>query len=160
MVPASLYPPDKSTLRLTMNASGELTRSLWMLENGVPRAPRLQKDMTCDTVVVGSGMTGLSTAYELALAGHKVIVIDRGPLLGGMTSRTTAHLAPVCDDGLSGLINLRGEEIARQFQKSQEAAVARIEEHVKRLSVECHFRRLEPSFSCTRHEAGRSQRIL
>ena len=126
-----------------MNASGALTRSLWMLENGVPRAPRLQKDMTCDSVVVGSGMAGLSTAYELALAGHKVIVIDRGPLLGGMTSRTTAHLAPVCDDGLSGLIDLRGEEIAKQFQQSQEAAVARIEEHVKRLSVDCDFRRLD-----------------
>jgi len=56
-----------------------------------------------------------------------VIVVDRGPIAGGMTSRTTAHLAPICDDTLCSLIDLRGEEMARLFQLSQEAAVDRIE---------------------------------
>ena len=60
-----------------------------------------------------------------------------------MTSRTTAHLAPICDDGLSTLINLRGEEIARLFQQSQEAAVARIEQIVGELGIDCNFRRLD-----------------
>ena len=75
--------------------------------------------------------------------GGKVIVIDRGPICGGMTSRTTAHLAPICDDGLSTLINLRGEETARLFQQSQEAAVARIEQIVAELGIDCNFRRLD-----------------
>ena len=54
-------------------------------------------------------------------------MVDRGSIAGGMTSRTTAHLAPVCDDGVSSLTRLRGEETARLFQQSQEAAVDRIE---------------------------------
>ncbi|TIX21639.1 FAD-dependent oxidoreductase, partial [Mesorhizobium sp.] len=62
---------------------------------------------------------------------------------GGMTSRTTAHLAPICDDGLSTLIRLRGEAIATLFQQSQEAAVARIEQIVEELGIECNFRRLD-----------------
>jgi glycine/D-amino acid oxidase-like deaminating enzyme/nitrite reductase/ring-hydroxylating ferredoxin subunit len=109
----------------------------------LPDAPLLQGKHVADTVIVGSGMAGLSAAYELTVAGKKVIVVDRGSIAGGMTSRTTAHLAPICDDGLSSLINLRGEEMARLFQQSQEAAVDRIEAIVGGLAIDCDFRRLD-----------------
>jgi glycine/D-amino acid oxidase-like deaminating enzyme/nitrite reductase/ring-hydroxylating ferredoxin subunit len=126
-----------------MNASDEHTKSLWMSVEVAPKARRLRGAQKCDTVIVGAGIGGLSIAYELAEAGHKVVVVDRGKIAGGMTSRTTAHLAPICDDGLSSLIKLRGEDIARLFQKSQEAAVNRIEEIVAKHSIECNFRRLD-----------------
>ena len=110
-----------------MNAAHEKTQSLWMGQDVAPDAPPLSANFECDTVVVGAGIAGLSVAYELASAGQTVLVLDRGPIAGGMTSRTTAHLAPICDDGVSSLIRLRGEQMARLFQQSQEAAVARIE---------------------------------
>ncbi|TIU39108.1 MAG: FAD-binding oxidoreductase, partial [Mesorhizobium sp.] len=71
------------------------------------------------------------------------VLVERGPLLGGMTSRTTAHLAPICDDGLSALVKMRGEALARGFQESQQAAVDCIEQHVGRLEIDCDFRRLD-----------------
>jgi glycine/D-amino acid oxidase-like deaminating enzyme/nitrite reductase/ring-hydroxylating ferredoxin subunit len=126
-----------------MNARGERTKSLWMKVDVAPGRAPLKGQIRCDTVVVGSGIAGLSVAYELAELGRSVIVVDRGAIAGGMTSRTTAHLAPVCDDGLSSLIKMRGEETARLFQKSQEAAVDRIEEIVARHDIACNFRRLD-----------------
>jgi glycine/D-amino acid oxidase-like deaminating enzyme/nitrite reductase/ring-hydroxylating ferredoxin subunit len=126
-----------------MNVSGERTKSLWMNVAVDPEAPKLQGARRCDTVVVGSGIAGLSVAYELVLAGRSVVVLDRGPIAGGMTSRTTAHLAPICDDAISSLINLRGEEVARLFQQSQDAAVDRIEANVDELGIRCDFRRLD-----------------
>ena len=126
-----------------MNASDERTKSLWMQTDIAAKARRLEENLRCDTVIVGAGIAGLSTAYELASAGHKIVVIDRGTISGGMTSRTTAHLAPICDDGLSALIKLRGEETAALFQQSQEAAVDRIEEIVGPHDISCNFRRLD-----------------
>src|SRR3954470_25017667 len=125
------------------NVSAEHTTSLWMQVEVAPDAPRLEGALRCDTVVIGSGIAGLSVAYELAAAGKSVIVVDRGAIAGGVTSRTTAHLAPICDDGVSALIKLRGEDTARLFQGSQEAAVARIEAIVKQHDIACNFRRLE-----------------
>jgi glycine/D-amino acid oxidase-like deaminating enzyme/nitrite reductase/ring-hydroxylating ferredoxin subunit len=125
-----------------MNASFEHTRSLWMSQE-VGTAPKLEGELRCDTVVVGAGIAGLSVAYELAAAGQSVIVMDRGQLAGGMTSRTTAHLAPICDDGVSELEKLRGEKIARLFQESQAAAVDRIEAIVNSHNISCNFRRLD-----------------
>ncbi len=126
-----------------MNASSQRTTSLWMSIDVDPDAPPLRDKLTCDTVVVGAGMAGLSIAYELVAGGQQVIVLDRGLVAGGMTSRTTAHLAPVCDDGISALIEARGEDVAREFHRSQEAAVARIEENVRTLDIDCNFRRLD-----------------
>jgi glycine/D-amino acid oxidase-like deaminating enzyme/nitrite reductase/ring-hydroxylating ferredoxin subunit len=126
-----------------MNSRSEHTRSLWMQVEVDPHAPAFSGKQNCDTIIIGSGIAGLSVAYELASIGHKVIVIDRGPICGGMTSRTTAHLAPVCDDGLSALIDLRGIETATLFQESQEAAVASIQRNVEELAINCNFRRLD-----------------
>jgi glycine/D-amino acid oxidase-like deaminating enzyme/nitrite reductase/ring-hydroxylating ferredoxin subunit len=128
---------------MPVNARDEATRSLWMGVEVLPDAPAANGALTADTVIVGSGIAGLSAAYELAAAGQKVIVVDRGSIAGGMTSRTTAHLAPICDDAISSLIDLRGEEMARLFQQSQEAAVARIEAIVGELGIDCAFRRLD-----------------
>ncbi|MBY0319452.1 MAG: FAD-dependent oxidoreductase [Reyranella sp.] len=140
-----------------MNARDEATRSLWMRVEVLPDAPVAQGALTADTVIVGSGIAGLSAAYELASAGGKVIVVDRGSIAGGMTSRTTAHLAPICDDAISSLIDLRGEDMARQFQKSQEAAVDRVEAIVGELGANCGFRRLDgflfPAVGMKRGEA-------
>jgi glycine/D-amino acid oxidase-like deaminating enzyme/nitrite reductase/ring-hydroxylating ferredoxin subunit len=125
-----------------MNAEREATRSLWMQQE-VGDAPQLEGSQRCDTVIVGAGIAGLSVAYELAMAGRAVIVIDRGAICGGMTSRTTAHLAPICDDGVSSLEKIRGEDNARLFQQSQAAAVDRIEEIVRTHDISCNFRRLD-----------------
>ena len=140
-----------------MNARDEATRSLWMRVEVLPDASAAKGALTADTVIVGSGIAGLSAAYELAAAGQKVIVVDRGSIAGGMTSRTTAHLAPICDDTISSLIDLRGEEMARLFQQSQEAAVDRIEAIVGELDIDCAFRRLDgflfPAEDMKREEA-------
>ena len=127
-----------------MNASAEQTQSLWMLqETAVFDAPRLAEDLKCDVVIVGAGITGLSVAYELSQIGKKVVVLDRGRIAGGVTARTTAHLAPVCDDGVAELTKIRGEEMAAKFQASQSAAVDRIEAIVAKHKITCDFRRLD-----------------
>jgi glycine/D-amino acid oxidase-like deaminating enzyme/nitrite reductase/ring-hydroxylating ferredoxin subunit len=117
------------------------SRSLWM--EVAPSAGRLDGDKTCDTFIVGSGIAGISTAYELAIEGQRVIVVDRGPIAGGITARTSAHLAPLCDDLTSAMIGLRGEDTSRLFYQSQAAAVDRIEEIQERERIDCDFRRLD-----------------
>ena len=121
----------------------EQTTSLWMAVEVAKDAGSLKGDHRCDTAIVGAGIAGLSTAYELTEAGHRVIVVDRGTIAGGVTARTTAHLAPICDDGVASLIKLRGVETARLFQTSHEAAVNRIEELVRMHDIACNFRRLD-----------------
>jgi glycine/D-amino acid oxidase-like deaminating enzyme/nitrite reductase/ring-hydroxylating ferredoxin subunit len=125
-----------------MNASEAGSHSIWM-DVDLPRAPVLDRQETADVVIVGAGIAGLSTAYELTVRGKSVVVLDRGVLGGGMTSRTTAHLASALDDLYHKLVAMRGEDIARQHYESQSAAVDRIEHIQADESIACDFKRLE-----------------
>jgi glycine/D-amino acid oxidase-like deaminating enzyme len=82
-------------------------------------------------------------AYELSQRGRSVIVIDRGPIAGGMTARTSAHLAPLCDDLMSEMQKIKGEDQSKLFYESQAAAVDRIEEIQKSEGIDCDLRRLD-----------------
>src|SRR5204863_99518 len=67
--------------------------SVWSASVQVPSYPRLDRDLVTDVVVVGAGIAGLSVAYHLFKSGRRVVVLDDGRIGGGITSRTTAHLA-------------------------------------------------------------------
>lgn len=126
-----------------MNVADEHSRSLWMSKTPVADAPSLAADATADVAIVGSGIAGLSVAYELARLGRSVIVIDRGGIGSGMTARTTAHLASELDDFYHKLIDTRGEDEARRYHESQVAAINRIEAICVEEGTACDFRRLD-----------------
>jgi glycine/D-amino acid oxidase-like deaminating enzyme/nitrite reductase/ring-hydroxylating ferredoxin subunit len=126
-----------------MNVSDERTVSLWASIDVAPDATPLAQDETVDVVVIGSGIAGMSVAYELAVAGQKVAVLDRGKIGSGMTARTTAHLSSVCDDYFSNLEDLRGTKLARLYYQSHSAAIDRIEAVQDAEHIACNFRRLD-----------------
>ena len=76
--------------------------------------------------VIGSGIAGISTAFELCRSRKTIVVIDRGRIAGGMTSRTSAHLALLCDDLVSEMTKIKGAKATKLFCASQAAAIDRI----------------------------------
>ena len=108
-----------------------------------PKFPALEENVSCDVAIVGSGIAGLSVAYELAKAGKSVVVLDRGPIGRGMTARTTAHITTALDDYYHVLIELRGEAAARQFFTAQAAAADRIGAIAQEEGIGCDYARIE-----------------
>jgi glycine/D-amino acid oxidase-like deaminating enzyme/nitrite reductase/ring-hydroxylating ferredoxin subunit len=128
---------------MVMNVSSERSVSVWGKVAEFKDAPPLTADATADVAVVGAGIAGLSIAYELMRAGERVVVLDRGPVGGGMTARTTGHLASELDDYYHELIDLHGLDAARQVYEAQAAAIDRIEAIVRDEAIDCDFRRLD-----------------
>jgi len=116
--------------------------SLWRAENKPEQFEPLKQDASCELVVVGSGIAGLSAAYEAARCGSNVVVIDRHDITSGMTSRTTAHLVSEIDDRYSELIAAVGEDDARLYHESQKAAINRIETVCREEGIDADFARL------------------
>ncbi|WP_375159751.1 FAD-dependent oxidoreductase [Bradyrhizobium sp. RDT46] len=125
-----------------MNVRDEHTRSPWM-DVSVAEAPALSGTVGADVVVIGSGIAGLSVAYELACHGRSVVVLDRGSIGSGMTARTTAHLATALDDGYDALVKVRGLDCARRLYQSVAAAIDRAETVQRVEHIDCDFRRLD-----------------
>jgi len=120
------------------------TSSFWYDDVGLEKRPPLTQDTDCDLLVVGSGIAGLSTAYEAARWGWKVVVIDRQETIGGvMTPRTTAHLSSELDDYYHHLIDAVGEDAARLYHDSQVAAINRVEAICSDEGIDADFKRLD-----------------
>lgn len=128
--------------------------SLWKAEFKTKSYPPLNEDLSCDLLVIGSGIAGLSSAYEASRFGEKVVVIDRGEITGGMTARTTAHLASELDDYYAELIKSSGEEKARLYHESQVAAINRVEAICEEEAIDADFRRLPGYLVAARVEDG------
>ncbi|MDQ3803756.1 MAG: FAD-dependent oxidoreductase [Acidobacteriota bacterium] len=126
-----------------METDSGSTTSVWMATGEVPAGEPLRGDVGADVCVVGAGIAGLTTAYLLAREGKSVVVLDDGPVAGGETCRTTAHLVNALDDRYYELERLHGERGARLAAESHTAAVDQIEEIVTEEAIDCDFERLD-----------------
>src|SRR5947207_6362619 len=118
-------------------------RSFWERTAQKFSTQPLSENLTADICVVGAGIAGVSTAYLAARDNRSVVLIDDGPVGGGMTGRTTAHLVNAIDDRYSDIENFLGEEYARLTAESHTAAIDCAEKIVREHKIECDFERVD-----------------
>jgi glycine/D-amino acid oxidase-like deaminating enzyme/nitrite reductase/ring-hydroxylating ferredoxin subunit len=85
----------------------------------------------------------MTTAYQLARAGKTVAVLDDGPIGGGMTQMTSAHLTNAIDDRYFEVERLHGRMGARLAAESHTAAIACIETIANEERIDCQFERVD-----------------
>jgi glycine/D-amino acid oxidase-like deaminating enzyme/nitrite reductase/ring-hydroxylating ferredoxin subunit len=117
--------------------------SYWQASEEGRATSSLSDSVTTDVCVIGAGIAGLTTAYLLARSGRNVTVIDDGPIAGGETARTTAHLTYAIDDRFYRIAKWHGDDKARLAIESHSAAIDEIERIVKTEPIDCGFSRLD-----------------
>ncbi|MDX3323447.1 MULTISPECIES: FAD-dependent oxidoreductase [Streptomyces] len=125
----------------TRDALPGMAESYWMATAPGTAWPELETDATADVAVIGAGMAGLSTAWELAAAGRKVIVLEADRVAAGVTGHTTAKLTAAHSLVYERLRRTRGSEGARQYASTQQAAVERVASVAAELGIDCDFER-------------------
>lgn len=116
------------------------TTSYWRATQGLPRFPKLDRDVTVDVAVVGAGITGVTTAYLLKQAGLKVLLVDRDRCGGVDTAYTSGHLTQVTDLRLHQLVDRFSGDHARAVWDAGGAALDRIYALQSKEEIECGFR--------------------
>src|SRR3954452_21291714 len=106
-----------------MKTPSEQSTSVWMATASVPAQQPLARDVRADVCVVGAGIAGMTTAYLLARAGRSVVLLDDGPIAGGQTQRTTAHLSNAIDDRYVEVEKVHGTAGIRLAAASHTAAI-------------------------------------
>lgn len=92
-----------------------------------------------DVVVVGGGITGVSTALKLQEQGRSCLIIEANKIGFGTTAGTSAHLNTVLDTPYTDIINKHGLEKAKLVAESARQAISIIQRNVARHSIDCNF---------------------
>ena len=82
----------------------------------MPRSPLPLPD-SADVVVIGGGVIGTSAAFHLAEAGVNVVLVERGQLGGGSTSRAAGGVRTQFSDALNIAIAKRSLAAFRDFAR-------------------------------------------
>lgn len=141
--------------------------SLWMATSSAPERPAVGGADRYDAVVVGAGITGLTTALLLKNAGKRVAVVEMGRVGQGVTGFTTAKVTSLHQLVYAQLVDQLGEERARVYGAANEAAIAQVAELVETYNIDCAFERRpaatwtvqEHSIQAVRREAEVAARL-
>lgn len=130
-----------------------VTGSYWLRTAPGPSRPAPTEDLDVDVAVVGAGMAGLSTAYELVRAGLDVAVLEARRVAAGVTGHTTAKLTALHTLIYDKVRRTRGARAARLYARSQSEAIEHAAALVDELGIDCEWEdRSAYTYAC---DAGR-----
>ncbi|MEU1850741.1 FAD-dependent oxidoreductase [Streptomyces sp. NPDC019990] len=136
-----------------MSEKQQAGSSYWLDTAPGGRFPALTDDVDVDVAVIGAGIAGLSTAWELARAGRSVAVLEAGRVAASVTGHTTAKVTVLHSLVYDKLRRTRGPEGARLYARSQSEALERAAAIVGELGIDCDWEtRSAYTYAC---DAGR-----
>ncbi len=115
--------------------------SFWIDSTPSISYPSLSKAMSVDVAIVGAGIVGLTAATLLKRAGKTVAVIESREIVTGVTGHTTAKVTSLHQLIYADLIKQIGEEKARLYAESNQAAIEYIATLVEEEQIDCDFSR-------------------
>lgn len=126
-------------------SSYDSTRApIWSQTDHPPTFQPLPGSVSADVVVVGAGITGLTTALLLAHAGAEVVVVEGRDLASGTTAGTTGKVTSQHGMIYRDLERRHDEETARAYGRVNELAIRQIEDICERHDIDAD---LEPCCS-------------
>lgn len=128
-----------------LDTSGETT-PVWVHSEPYskrPSFPKLTEDIADDVCIIGSGISGICTAYHLVKHGKSVTMIEARNFLSGESSRTSGHLASNLDDGYTAIASKFGKDAAKKAAESHQWALEHVGDVSRELGIDCEYRMLK-----------------
>ena len=112
---------------------------MWRKDADLPGFPALDKAEHTEVLIVGGGITGITTAYLLAKSGKEVTLLESDQLLNGTTGHTTAKVTAQHGLIYEELVHHFGLEKATLYYQAQLHAHTLIERLIHDLEIDCNW---------------------
>ncbi|MET0635477.1 MAG: FAD-dependent oxidoreductase [Chitinophagaceae bacterium] len=96
-------------------------------------------DSFFDVIIVGGGITGLSSALMLQKAGKKCLILEAANLGFGTTGGTTAHLNTLLDTPYTTISKNFSEDASRMVADAAAASINLIRKNIAEYQIDCGF---------------------
>lgn len=112
----------------------------------------MSRRVTCEVVVVGAGITGLTAALLIRQRGLEVAVVESHRVAAGTTGRTTGKVTSQHGVIYADMIERHAEATARVYAEANQWGLDMVAMLVEELGIECHFTRAPALVYVTKEE--------
>ena len=120
-----------------------MEKSLWQKDNNLRNLSLVNEDKQTDILIIGAGITGVSTCYNLLNTDFDIILIDRGLFFNEVTAKSTGKITYLQDLKYQEILGIYGFETAKLYYESQKEAIRIIKKNIKENDIECNFEKSE-----------------
>ena len=126
-------------------------KSIWKSFASETNFPPLSSEKQTEVVIIGGGITGITTAQLLSEAGMQVVVIEAMKVGGGSTGSSTGNLYVAVEQGFDTIKSKYDTETLLTVVQNRAKAIDLVEENVSRFVIDCDFKRV-PWYSYSSNE--------
>lgn len=112
--------------------------SIWLEEIKTEVNEPLNKDITCNILIIGGGMAGINTALHLKDE-KDVVLIDKDKIGYGVTSHTTGKLTYLQGTMNVDILKSRDLETAIKYIESQKYAIELAKDIIEKYDIDCNL---------------------
>jgi glycine/D-amino acid oxidase-like deaminating enzyme/nitrite reductase/ring-hydroxylating ferredoxin subunit len=116
-------------------------QSLWLAALPSTTYPPPSGERAFDVLVLGGGITGLTTALLLKRGGARVAVVEAGRIGAGVSGNNTAKVTALQSTVLTSIGSTRGTDVADEYAARSLAAVELVAELAADEGIDCDLQR-------------------
>ena len=109
---------------------------------------KLEENIKTDICIIGGGLTGVATAYNLSKYKIKTVLIDKGKIGMQTSGNSTAKITSQHGLIYKYLIDSKGRDFARKYYEANEEAIKNIKNIIDSENIDCEFE-YQPSYVFT-----------
>ncbi|NLJ79328.1 MAG: FAD-binding oxidoreductase, partial [Tissierellia bacterium] len=116
-----------------------MPKSYWISSTGDTDYPTLDRDIDIDVAIVGGGIVGIATAYQLQKSGIGVAILEGDRIAQGTTGHTTAKITSQHNLIYAKLIAQFGQDLAQQYATANELAIKEMKKIADENNIDCGY---------------------
>lgn len=116
-------------------------KSIWLESIPKENIQKLEKDIDVDVLIIGGGITGISTAYNLINNNLKICLVEKNKIGHGVTSKTTGKLTYLQEYYLK-LKFYHGLKKIKLYLNSQKEAIEIVNNIINKEKIDCNLEKV------------------
>ena len=114
-------------------------KSIW-IKNRILPIKKLDKNIKCEILIVGAGLTGLLCAYELLKITKDIVIIDSDEIGMGASGRSTGKISSHHGLNYQKIFKYHGKEKTKLYYEENQKVIRKIKEIIDEYNIDCDFK--------------------